>query len=86
MVLSVLVFTLPYAYYQIMNWVVIIAATMVAWQSFRHNKLLIMWPFVLVAVVFNPLAPIYLTTIIWNVADVVVAVMFVISFFLIKEN
>lgn len=86
MALSVLVFSLPYAYYQLMSWVVIGAALVVVWQAYKRNMIWVAWLFALVAVVFNPLAPIYLTANVWRIADVVVALLFVVSFFLIRER
>ena len=75
-----------YAYFQLMNWVVVGAALMTAWQAYKQKSLWIVWLFALVAVVFNPLAPLYLQADIWRIADVVVAALFVISFFLVKPK
>ena len=75
-----------YAYFQLMNWVVVGAALMTAAQAYKQNKLWLVWLFVLVAVVFNPVAPLYLAADMWRVADMVVAALFVISFFLVKPK
>ena len=79
-------FTLPYAYYQLMNWAVAGSALMIVWQAYKSRKLCIMWLFALVAVVFNPITSIYLSAVAWQIADIIVAVLFVISFFLMKEK
>jgi len=71
---------LPYVYYQIMNWVVAIAALRIAYHGYKYNEWLL-WPFVAVAIVFNPIAPLYFTALVWQIADVVVALLFVASFF-----
>ena len=75
-----------YAYFQLMNWVVVGAALMTAWQAYKLGKLFPAWLFVLVAVVFNPLAPFYFSADVWRIADVVVAALFLVSFFLIRPK
>ncbi|OGG79679.1 hypothetical protein A3A39_01765 [Candidatus Kaiserbacteria bacterium RIFCSPLOWO2_01_FULL_54_13] len=75
-----------YAYYQLMNWIVVGAALMTAWQAYRQNSIGIVWVFALVAVVFNPVAPLYLHTDIWRIVDIVAAVLFMLSFFLIRPR
>lgn len=79
-------FTLPYSFYQFMNWAVVGAALMIVWQSYKISKPLPMWLFALVAVVFNPIAPIYLSAFTWQIADIIVIVLFAVSFFLMKEK
>lgn len=77
----------PYfAYYQLMNWVVVGAALVTAWQAYKLNNLWLTWLFALVAVLFNPLAPLYFSADIWRFADIVVAILFVLSFFLVKPK
>lgn len=78
---------IPYfAYYQLMNWIVMGAALMTAWHAYKQNTLLATWVFVLVAVVFNPIAPLYLQADVWRIADIVVAALFAFSFFLVKSK
>lgn len=78
-------FSVPYfAYYQLMNWVVVGAALVTAWQAHTINKGWLMWLFILVAVVFNPLAPMYFQVDVWQIADIVVAILFLLSFFLVR--
>jgi len=79
-------FALPYAYYQLMNWAVVCVALMIVWQTYKSRNLCLMWLFALVAVVFNPVSPIYLNAFAWQIADIIVAVLFLISFFLMKEK
>lgn len=75
---------IPYfAYFQLMNWIVVGAALMTALHAYKERSTWIAWVFVLVAVVFNPLAPLYLSADIWRVADIVVAILFVLSFFFV---
>lgn len=70
----------PFVYYQIMNWVVVAAALVTVQQAYQRNMTALGWVFALVAVVFNPLAPLYLRADVWRIADVAAAVLFVISF------
>ncbi len=75
-----------FVYYQLMNWVVVGASLMVAYRAKQSNKEWLMWLFAFVAVVFNPLAPLYLRADIWQIADVVTIVLFVGSLLLLKER
>lgn len=75
----------PYAYYQLMAWIVSGASIMTAMQARDQKKTFLMWLFIFVAVVFNPLAPLYLRADIWQIADIVVAILFILSFFLIRK-
>lgn len=69
----------PFVYYQLMNWVVVGAALVTVQQAYQRNITALGWLFALVAVVFNPLAPLYLKADVWHIADIVAAVLFVIS-------
>ncbi len=71
--------TFPYVYYQILDWVVMGAALVIARRTCKEGKMFEVWCFVAVAVVFNPFAPLYLTSGIWRIADVVVAALFAVS-------
>lgn len=79
-------FTLPYAFYQFMNWAVVIASIMIVKQSYKMQKSLPMWLFALVAIVFNPIAPIYLSAFAWQIVDIAAVVLFLISLFLMREK
>lgn len=76
-------YSLPYAFYQLMCWVVVVESLLIVWQTHKSKELLyIPWVFALVAIVFNPITPIYLSTIVWQFADIAVIVLFLLfSFF-----
>lgn len=76
----------PFAYFQIMNWVVAGAALLTAWQAHKQKNIFFAWVFVFIAVVFNPLAPIYLRSDIWQIADIAAAALFGISFFALQPK
>ena len=75
----------PYAYYQLMNWIVTGAALMTVYQARQQIKIVIMWLFIFIAVVFNPIAPFYLSNYIWQIADIAVVLLFIISFYFIRS-
>ena len=76
----------PYfAYFQLMNWIVVGAALVTAYHAYKQKSDWLVWLFVLVAVVFNPLAPFYFSAEFWRYVDVAAALLFVLSFFLVKR-
>lgn len=79
-------FVLPFAYYQLLNWFVAGAALIIIWQARQRKIFWLIWIFSLVAVVFNPLAPIYLSSLAWQIVDFVALVLFALSFFWLAEN
>src|ERR1035437_9372795 len=78
-------YTLPYAFYQLMCWAVVVESLIIVWKTHKSKEMqVIMWVFVLVAIVFNPITPIYLSTLVWQYADIAVVVLFTLT--LLKEN
>ena len=73
-------YILPFAYFQFMNWVVLGASLVTAQQANHQNKMFLVWVFLLVAVVFNPVAPMYFRPDVWQVADIVAIALFILSF------
>ena len=77
---------IPYfAFYQMMNWVVVLASALVVLDSHQKNSVVLLWTFVFVGVLFNPLAPFYLRTDIWHIADIVVIMLFLLSFVALRN-
>lgn len=72
---------LPYGYYQFLRWVVCGVAIYIAVQAYKWKKVWGTWVFGAIAILFNPLSPIYLTKEIWQPIDVVCALLFGISIF-----
>ncbi len=67
----------PYGYYTILRWITCIASILVAFQAFEKN---IDWAkvvFIVIAVLYNPLAPIYLSRSIWIPLDIITAIIFI---------
>ena len=65
----------PYGYYTFLRWAVTIAAGVTAWVGFKSRWPIAAWPFVGLAILFNPLAPVYLPRETWRPIDVGAAVL-----------
>ena len=74
----------PYSYYQVLRWVVAATAAFAAYEAFGRGKA--GWTCVLagVAILFNPIAPIFLDKSTWIVLDLLVAG--VLAVFLVAEQ
>jgi hypothetical protein len=79
-------YSFPYVYYQLMNWIVVGAALMTVRQAYVNKKTFIVWLFTFVAIFFNPIAPLYLTDSAWQIADIIVAILFFILFFIVRPK
>ncbi|MBN1972548.1 MAG: hypothetical protein JW787_02845 [Sedimentisphaerales bacterium] len=75
----------PYGYFQLLRFVVCGVGAYVAYMAYNWKKLWATWLFGIIAVLFNPLAPIHLSREIWQPIDVVCAILFVIILFILKE-
>ena len=60
----------PYGYYTFLRWTVCVVALVVAWVAFHSATQWATWPFVGVALLFNPLAPVYLERSTWRPIDI----------------
>lgn len=72
-------FNLPYVYYQFLRWFVTIFSIYLAHEYKNQNKGYWMWLFVAIAVLFNPVAPFYLSRELWKYFDIGVGIIFFIS-------
>ena len=75
---------MPYGFYSLIRFVAMIAFAIYAYVYYekKNNKLAI--GFLSLAILFQPLLPIYLGRMLWNIIDVVVAIFLVVLYF--KEN
>lgn len=69
-----------YSFYQILRIVVCGASIFLAWHLFDTKKTGWAWTFVVTAVLFNPLAPIYLARETWQLIDFAAAALLFASF------
>jgi hypothetical protein len=76
----------PVAYFQLMNWAVMIAAVARTWEAHKMGNMMIgVVIFGVIAVLFNPVAPIYLSPTMWQMVDVVAGIFFIASFWFAKK-
>jgi len=66
----------PYSYYTFLRWAVTAAAVVVASVAWKSTSQWVTWPFVGIAILFNPIAPIYMTRQHWRPVDVICAIAF----------
>jgi FtsH-binding integral membrane protein len=81
--------TWPYAYYQLLRWVVCGAAVYVVYlglESKTDHKGIGWLMMVVIAVVFNPIAPIYFPKGTWSVLDLVAAIFFFAYAYFLKDH
>lgn len=78
--------TWPYAYYQILRWTVVIAGGYSAWILFSDKRIGWAWFFTAAAILFNPIAPIYMQKSDWYIFDVVIGMAFLISLYLVDRK
>ena len=71
----------PYAYYQILRWVVCLVGVYSSYLAYQSKNIKWAWIFGIIAVIFNPMFPIYFTKEIWQPVDVIVAIIFFVSLF-----
>ncbi len=76
----------PYGYYILLRWIVTGAALLGLWSAYELKKQSWVIIMALIAIFFNPIAPIYLGKEVWAVIDFIVAGLFLISIFKIKKN
>ncbi len=67
---------LPYAYFQLLRWVVCISAGLWAYHGYERDDKLTMAIFIPIAILFNPIAPVYLRRGTWIPIDVISGLLF----------
>jgi len=78
---------LPYGYYVFLRWAITAAALYIAWASYELKQIPWTWIFGIVAILFNPIIPVYLNKETWVVFDLVAILVFISVFFIkIKEK
>lgn len=69
-------FKQPYWYYQCVHWIICGTALMGVWYANESQKVAFAWMFVAITIVFNPIAPLYFHRNLWQIIDLVAAVIF----------
>ena len=67
---------LPYAYYQLLRIVVTIAASIYAFYFYTDNQMPKVIIFGIIAIIWNPIFPIYMDKSVWMILDIVGATVF----------
>lgn len=76
---------LPYGYYIFLRIIICILSCFTAYVALVSDKKPWIWIFGVIAVLFNPIIPIYLDKEIWTVIDIIVAIIFAVSVIKIKS-
>ena len=71
----------PYSYFQFTRWIVTISGAYLAYFYHQHKRSGWMFIFIAIAILFNPIAPFYMSASSWHVYDLIAAVIFFISVF-----
>ena len=77
---------LPYGYYTLLRLTVTGSAIYFAYKYYEEKKIIWVWIFGIIAVLFNPLVPIYLQRGTWMVIDILTSIIYLISIFLRADN
>ena len=76
----------PYGYYQLLRWLVSGTAIFILYAILKLEKKIWTWIMAIIAILFNPIVPINLMKGTWIAIDLIVAIVFIISLFKIKEK
>jgi hypothetical protein len=66
---------MPYGYYMLVRFVSMVAFGVMAWRYYTQNKVALTITFASLALLFQPFIKIALGRTIWNVVDVIVAIL-----------
>lgn len=76
----------PYSYYQFLRWAILVVGAYSAYLAYDIGKKLWTWIFGIIAVLFNPIIPFYLSRNTWQPIDFIVAIIFFVSLFQKNER
>ena len=76
----------PYGYFTFLRWVVFLSSCLVAWISWKSRVPPAAFLFVTAAVLFNPLAPVYMARSTWQPIDIACAGLFTLSLFITRRE
>jgi len=77
---------LPYGYYTLLRLAVCVVAAYHCVLSYKLNRGVLTVLFGFVAILFNPIIPILLERDTWQIIDVVVSLLFLLSLFLVRSK
>ncbi len=73
-----------YIYYIVLRYIICTTAFFGIWLIYRQRKYILLGPFILTALLFNPFIPIHLKRQVWIYIDIAVVFVFIGSFILLK--
>lgn len=76
----------PYAYYQLLRWVVCGVGAYSAYVAYMQERKGWTGVFVVIAILFNPIMPFYMERDTWQILDVVAAIPFLVFAFITKTK
>lgn len=71
----------PYGYYQFLRWAIMIIGAYSAYLSYENKNIVWAWIFGIMAILFNPIIPFYLSKEMWQLIDWASAIVFLVSIF-----
>lgn len=77
---------LPIGYYTFLRIVVTGTAIYSAYFYYINKNIFWFWLFGLIAIIFNPLIPLYFDKTTWFVIDIITGIIFLVSVFILKEH
>ena len=76
----------PYGFYQLVRWIACLGAGYNAYQQCVKEKYFWAFAFVFVAILFNPIVPVYFDKGVWQVIDFVVAVFIGLAYYKLRKE
>ena len=71
---------MPYGYFQLVRFVAMIVFGLMAYHYYQNQKMVATWVFGALALLFQPIYKIALGRVVWNVVDVIVALLLIALF------
>ena len=68
---------MPYGYYMLVRFVATVVFGIMAYRYYQNQKMVATWVFGILALLFQPIYKIALGRVVWNVVDVIVALLFI---------
>jgi hypothetical protein len=75
----------PYGYYILLRWMITISAVFLLSLAYESKKTFWLFSMGIIAILFNPIIPVYLNKETWVMIDLIVAILFLVSIFKIKD-
>ena len=76
---------MPYGYFMLVRFVMMVVCGWMAYQYYQRQKIVAMWVFGALAMLFQPIYKLALGRVTWNIVDVIVAI-FLIILFLVERK